>query len=102
MIANLQHKKYYSIGEVMAILQIPAHQLRYLEKALPNFTVTKIKGRRYYTQQNIELIKTRVKEHSHNLFDFNYNAIINQIDILINKFEQLSSNININNVINRM
>lgn len=100
MIENLQCKKYYSIAEVTTMFQISAHQLRYLEKALSNLTVTKIKGRRYYTQQNIELIKTRVKEHSYNLFNLDHNTIINQIDILMHKFCQLSSNIN--NVINRL
>lgn len=52
-------KKYYSISEISKILQIPTHQLRYLEKTTPKFVVSKIKGRRYYTTENIEFIKSR-------------------------------------------
>ena len=54
-------KKYYSINEVSQLVQIPAHQLRYFEKTTPKFCVSKIKGRRYYTTENIEFIKAQFR-----------------------------------------
>lgn len=49
-------KKYYNIGEVSEMLNLPAHRLRYLDKSLGS-NLTKIRGRRYYTLADIELIK---------------------------------------------
>lgn len=53
-------KKYFSISEVSKTLGIPAYKLRYLEKAKPAIEVFQIRGRRYYTAEDIELIKQKV------------------------------------------
>lgn len=53
----MQNKKYYSISEVTKLLNIHSHQLRYLERLLPNLTIHKIRNRRYYTRQDIEYLK---------------------------------------------
>ncbi len=49
-------KKYYNIGEVSEMLNLPTHKLRYLDKSLGH-DITKIRGRRYYTSKDIDLIK---------------------------------------------
>lgn len=52
----MSKKKYYNIGEVAEMLNIPAHRLRYLDKSLGS-NLTKIRGRRYYKIGDIEFIK---------------------------------------------
>lgn len=59
-------KKYYSIGEVTAILKVHDYQLRYLEKILPNFIVQKIRDRRYYTSNNIEALRAYLLKNPKN------------------------------------
>jgi DNA-binding transcriptional MerR regulator len=53
----MQDKKYYSISEVTNLLNIPSHQLRYLEKKLPELVIHQIRNRRYYTSNNITYLK---------------------------------------------
>lgn len=53
----MQDKKYYSISEVVELLNIPSHQLRYLEKKLPELVIHQIRNRRYYTSNNIAYLK---------------------------------------------
>lgn len=50
-------KKYYTIGEVAKLLNIELYQLRSIDKKVGK-KLLKIKNRRYYTLQNIELIKS--------------------------------------------
>ena len=54
------NKKYISISEVSRILSIPTHKLRYLEKTKPTIEIFQIRGRRYYTHRDIELIKQKI------------------------------------------
>jgi hypothetical protein len=50
-------KKYYTIGEVARLLNVELYQLRAIDKKVGK-KLLKIKNRRYYTSQNIELIKS--------------------------------------------
>jgi DNA-binding transcriptional MerR regulator len=88
-------KKYYSISEVSKIFDIHAHQLRYLEKAVPNFEVHRIRGRRYYTRDNIEMMMKfipgvdgvnieRLQKH----YD-----ILRQVDILAGRLREVKKKI---------
>ncbi len=58
------NKKYYSISEVAESLQIPSYSLRYIEKNLPKLQVKKIRGRRYYTTQDIDKLKLHIAADS--------------------------------------
>jgi DNA-binding transcriptional MerR regulator len=49
-------KKYFSIAEVSKMSCLPTHRLRYIEKSDPNIEVIQIRGRRYYTKDNIDYI----------------------------------------------
>ncbi|WP_425360046.1 MerR family transcriptional regulator [Candidatus Tisiphia endosymbiont of Ceraclea dissimilis] len=90
----MQDKKYYSISEVTKLLNIHSHQLRYLERMLPNLAIHKIRNRRYYTSQDIEYLKTHMAnkivplelEQPADLLDNQ----INKIDYLIKNFYDLS------------
>jgi MerR HTH family regulatory protein len=90
----MQDKKYYSISEVTKLLNIHSHQLRYLERMLPNLAIHKIRNRRYYTSQDIEYLKTHMANKSVPLeleqpVDLLDNQI-NKIDYLIKNFYDLS------------
>lgn len=51
-------KKYYKIGEVSEMLQIPSSTLRFWEKSFPQIKPLKTKkGDRLYTPKDIEVIK---------------------------------------------
>jgi DNA-binding transcriptional MerR regulator len=47
-----------TIGEVSEILGLPAHVIRFWEVSFVKLKPVKYNNRRYYTAQNIELIKT--------------------------------------------
>ncbi|WP_250311996.1 MerR family transcriptional regulator [Rickettsia endosymbiont of Oedothorax gibbosus] len=90
----MQDKKYYSISEVTKLLNIHSHQLRYLERMLPNLAIHKIRNRRYYTSQDIEYLKIHMANKSVPLeleqpADLLDNQI-NKIDYLIKNFYDLS------------
>lgn len=53
----IRTKKYFSIAETSNLSGLAAHKLRYIEKADPNIKITQIRGRRYYTQEDINYIK---------------------------------------------
>jgi hypothetical protein len=85
------NKKYYTIGEVTRMCRIHLHQLRYLETRFPELIVLKIKGRRYYTNENIEFIKLNIPfltpvAPEQNLQ--NSEKMLQKIDDLIYKFCQ--------------
>lgn len=63
----MNNKKYYSISEVTEILNIRSHQLRYLEKILPNITVHKLRNRRYYTISDIECFRSYIVKNIENI-----------------------------------
>lgn len=50
------NKKYYSISETAEILGVKAHNLRYMDDLLGK-KLTRIRGRRYYREQDIEILK---------------------------------------------
>ena len=54
----LQEKKYFSISEVSEICDIKSHTLRFWEKEFKELKpITRKGNRRYYQNQDIELIK---------------------------------------------
>lgn len=92
------NKKYSSIGEVIKLLNIQAHQLRYLENTLPNLAVHKIRNRRYYTDHDIAYLRSHLAESKSNkeqpIVTKSITNRMHKIDQLINKFLTLSDNIN--------
>lgn len=51
-------KRYYKIGEVSDLLQVPESTLRYWEKVFPECRPTRTQtGRRQYTPHNIEKLR---------------------------------------------
>lgn len=52
-------KKYFSISEACDMCSLAPHKLRYIDKIDKKMSIVKIRGRRYYTMENIDyLIKT--------------------------------------------
>jgi uncharacterized protein (UPF0333 family) len=88
----MKTKKYYTIGEVTEKLNIPASQLRYLENTLSTLKVLQIKGRRYYTQKNIEIIQNKLSQ-SDRLPVKTDIFIVEQIDNLIKNFNRISDSL---------
>ncbi len=103
---NLGNKKYFSISEVSEITGFPAHKLRYLEKSKTGIGIFQIRGRRYYTSSDIELIKQKFSKEDEfqlNLFpsktenanrknpdnSISHSNIVIEIDSLISKFTKL-------------
>ncbi len=89
---NLVDKKYFSISEVAKITGISLHKLRYLEKSTTEIKIFQIKGRRYYSTQDIKYIKskfglTEKGKKTQNVK--NLAEIPSQIDSLILKFVKL-------------
>jgi len=93
------NKKYYTINEVTTFCKIHSHQLRYIEKRFSNFVILKIKGRRYYTNENIEFIKLNLhltKIQSQEALPNSY-EMLKKIDNLIYKFYQVKMNLCLTN-----
>ena len=90
----MTNKKYFSIDEVANIIGVKAYKLRYLEKSAHQIEVFRIRGRRYYTRQNIDQIRQmlnlneneNVKESS----SFSKQDILDKIDNLITKFNRVT------------
>ena len=100
----MKDKKYYTISEVTKILKVAASQLRYLEKTSRVLKIIQLKGRRYYTSQNISFIRSQLTktEIVRNLkttpITLTYDSdqkILQQINKLINKFENALNNIEV-------
>lgn len=98
----MKDKKYYTISEVTKILKVAASQLRYLEKTSHVLKIIQLKGRRYYTSENINFIKSQftkteivqnLKTESVTLTYGSDQKILQQINKLINKFENTLNNI---------
>ncbi|MEM6339329.1 MAG: hypothetical protein AAF673_05355 [Pseudomonadota bacterium] len=52
-------KKYFSISEACDMCSLAPHKLRYIDKIDKKMSIVKIRGRRYYTLENINyLIQT--------------------------------------------
>jgi len=83
-------KKYFSIAETSILSGLAAHKLRYIEKSDPNIKIIQMRGRRYYTQENIDYIKATYCSHfTSPIAPDQATEIINKIDELLAKFHQL-------------
>jgi DNA-binding transcriptional MerR regulator len=51
---TLLQKKYYTIGEVAEITNLPDYVIRFWEKSFPTIKPQKARGRRYYKKEDIE------------------------------------------------
>lgn len=82
------------------MIGVPAHKLRYLEKTASAIQITKIRGRRYYTSEDINKIKTQFFKITKLQADLSYhlntatdpmskNEILPQIEDLLSKFTLL-------------
>lgn len=99
----MKSKKYYTISEVTQILNVRGSQLRYLEKALSTLKVIQVKGRRYYTNENIKIIQSKLSKieinntsevHIKTPFKINtQQSVLMQIDKLIDKFNNVLTQI---------
>jgi hypothetical protein len=78
----MEQAKYYTISEVAELLDISQPSLRYLEKTISRFKVRKIRGRRYYTTENIEILRNKIT-NQYSLFS-NAQPIV-KIPILVAK-----------------
>lgn len=52
--------KYYTIAEISEMLTISHPNLRYLERTMSNLKVKKIRGRRYYSEKNLEILEKKL------------------------------------------
>lgn len=55
-------KKYFSISEACDMCALAPHKLRYIDKSDRKISIVKIRGRRYYTIENIDYL---IKTYSH-------------------------------------
>lgn len=55
-------KKYFSISEACDMCALAPHKLRYIDKSDKKISIIKIRGRRYYTIENIDYL---IKTYSH-------------------------------------
>ena len=89
-------KKYFSIAEVTQMSGLPAHKLRYIEKSDPNIEIIQIRGRRYYTKNNIDYIKATYSIEKINnppkLTKESNLQIISKIDRCLQKLQNLLNN----------
>jgi DNA-binding transcriptional MerR regulator len=58
----MAENKYYTIAEISDLLSISQSNLRYLEKSLHNLKVKKIRGRRYYSIKNLEILQNKLSK----------------------------------------
>lgn len=86
------NKKYFSIHEASEITGLPAHRLRYAEKAIPGLKIHQIRSRRYYTHKDIAQIKDYYNLSIEKIIPAAKLAkavTVERIDRLIAKFEAL-------------
>ena len=85
-------KKYFSISEVSILSGLATHKLRYIEKSDPNIKIIQMRGRRYYTQNDIEYIKKNYRPSPLSTpAQQNLNMdIVYRIDQLLSKFYKLA------------
>jgi len=88
MTSNKPAKKYYSAAEITEVLNIALYQLRYLETKIPNLSNYKIKNRKYYTANDLELFQNylNINQSPH----FISTNIHDKIDKLLTNFNDLS------------
>jgi hypothetical protein len=95
-------KKYFSITEASDMRALAAHKLRYIDKTDQNISIVKIRGRRYYTMDNIEylvekysdidlpIINKTFQPSSDTQTDHQFRA---RIDQLLNNFNDLAKHL---------
>lgn len=85
-------KKYFSISEACDMCALAPHKLRYIDKSDEKISIIKIRGRRYYTLENINyLIKTYShldKPNTENI-ETNKQGVVNNINSTMQINEQL-------------
>lgn len=54
---NKNDRKFYTIGEVSNLLSISQNTIRYIEKKVSFLKPKKIKGKRYYSGKEVEILK---------------------------------------------
>ena len=72
----MHSKKYHTIKEVSEILGVSQSTLRYAEKHLPKLKIHTVNGRRYYTDNNIAVLRSTIGG------PINYSAMLLKIDFL--------------------
>jgi DNA-binding transcriptional MerR regulator len=83
------HKtKYYSISEVSDLFGISQAALRYLEKIIPKFTIRKIRGRRYYSQENIAILRGKIARET-SITPKQYSLFVNDNSYILQKITNL-------------
>ena len=103
-------KKYFSITEASNMSALAPHKLRYIDKVDQNISIVKIRGRRYYTMENIkylvdqyadidqpiinkpvqEPIETQINHQETSKTDHQFIA---RIDHLLNNFNDLAKHL---------
>ncbi len=54
---EIPEKRYFTIGEVSELCEVPTHVLRYWEQEFPDLKPARRRGRRrYYTKNEIEMV----------------------------------------------
>ncbi len=53
----IPEKRYFTIGEAARLCKVKTHTLRYWEKEFEELSPSKRRGRRYYQQQDLEVIR---------------------------------------------
>lgn len=86
----IRAKKYFSIAETSSLSGLAAHKLRYIEKSDPNIKIIQMRGRRYYTQEDINYIQNTYSTTPIQTPSNQTNEIIAKIDKLLAGFKQLS------------
>jgi DNA-binding transcriptional MerR regulator len=76
-------KKYYTIGEVAQKLNIPENKIRSMDSLFGD-KLLRIRGRRYYSRENMQLIK-----HDPVLEMNEVESLINTFRILKSRLESL-------------
>ncbi|GJM06869.1 MAG: MerR family transcriptional regulator [marine bacterium B5-7] len=52
-----EEKRYFTIGEVSELCEVKSHVLRYWESEFPPLRPSKRRGRRYYTRDDVEMVR---------------------------------------------
>lgn len=98
----MANNKYYTIAEIANLLGISQPNLRYIEKNLHNLKVKKIRGRRYYSEKNIEIIKNslgirdlHIDKPQNKKSKHSNSNILDQIIALEKKFTNLQAKLEI-------
>jgi DNA-binding transcriptional MerR regulator len=81
-------KKYFSIAEASDLTGLPHHKLRYIEKTDPDLEITKVRSRRYYTNNSITYLNknytgTKIKEEASNNSNLNNHKVISKSEAVI-------------------